>query len=313
MTDTRYLVHGVFWDGPPAISTTSDGGRPVLRLQHLSGAFSETALDAGTRLGFRVTDRVKHCLGHTRVFSAAERRHVSCPDSGPAVHGSQCGTCRLADDTRLIHDFHRGGRVPAGLRDYLMQPHWLYVATFANGASKIGTASQPRKWNRLAEQGAVVARYVALAEDGRVVRILEDLATSGLGLAQQVRGAAKAAALTDPRPGVELDLLNRRRAEDVRTLLASTAVAGFAPVDEQWIRPAQAAPLCTAAARHAYPHGMDGGSHGFTLAALCGSYGLAGLDGTGLDFVVNLGLLKGRLVEPGEYSSEVPAVQEALF
>jgi hypothetical protein len=313
VTDTRYLVHGVFWDGPPAVSAASDGGRPVLRLQHHSGGFSEMTLDAGTRLGFRVADGVKHCLGHTRVFSATERRHVTCPDSAHALRGSQCGTCQLADDTRLIHDFHRGGRVPSGLRDYLMQPHWLYVATFANGASKIGTASQPRKWNRLAEQGAVVARYVALAEDGRVVRVLEDLATSEAGLAQQVRGAAKAAALTDPLPGDELDLLNRSRAEDVRTLLAGTAVGGFAIVDEQWVRPAQAAELCAAAARHAYPHGMHSGSHGFTLRALCGSHGLAGLDGSELGFVVNLGLLKGRLVEPGEYSSEVPAVQEALF
>ena len=58
---------------------------------------------------------------------------------------------------------------------------------------------------------------------------------------------------------------------------------------------------------------MHSGSHGFNLRALCGSQGLAGLDGSELDFVVNLGLLKGRLVEPGEYSSEVPAVQEALF
>jgi hypothetical protein len=49
VTDTRYLVHGVFWDGPPAISTTSDGGRPVLRLQYPSGAFSETVLDAGEK------------------------------------------------------------------------------------------------------------------------------------------------------------------------------------------------------------------------------------------------------------------------
>ncbi|MFF2316285.1 DUF2797 domain-containing protein [Arthrobacter sp. NPDC058097] len=313
MTDTRYLVHGVFWDGPPAVSAASDGGRPVLRLQHRSGGFSEMALDAGTRLGFRVADGARHCLGHTRVFSATERRHVTCPDSAQAVRGTQCGTCQLADDTRLIHDFHRGGRVPAGLRGYLMQPHWLYVATFANGASKIGTASQPRKWNRLAEQGAVVARYVALAEDGRVVRVLEDLATSEAGLAQQVRGAAKAAALTEPMPGVELDLLNRRRAEDVRAVLAGTAVGGFAIADEQWIRPAQAAALCAAASRHAYPHGMDGGSHGFTLRSLCGSHGLVSLDGSELDFVVNLGLLKGRLVEPGEHTSQVPAVQEALF
>lgn len=315
MTDTRYLVHGVFWDGPPAASRTSDGGSPVLRLQQLApgGGFSEVRLDPGARLGFRVADSGKHCLGHARVFSAAEREHVPCQDRVPAVRGSQCERCFVADDSRLIHDFHRGGRVPPGLRSYLMQPHWLYVATFAHGASKIGTASQPRKWNRVAEQGAVVARYVALAEDGRVVRVLEDMVTREAGLAQQVRSAAKAAALTDPLPGGRLDELNRRRAEEVRTLLAGTAVGGFGVVDEQWVRPAQAAGLVTASARHAYPHGMDGGSHGFTLRALCGSHGLAGIEGSELEFVVNLGLLKARQIEPGEFSSEVPAVQEALF
>jgi hypothetical protein len=315
VTDTRYLVHGVFWDGPPAASGTSDGGSPVLRLQQLSPdhGFSELRLHAGARLGFRVADGGKHCLGHTRVFSASEREHVPCPDRFPAARGSQCERCFVVDDSRLIHDFHRGGRVPPGLRSYLMQPHWLYVATFAHGASKIGTASQPRKWNRLAEQGAVAARYVALAEDGRVVRLLEDMVTREAGLAQQVRSTAKTAAWTDPRRGDELDELNRRLAEQVRSLLAGPAVGGFETVDEQWVRPGQAAGLCKATPRHAYPHDMHGGSHGFTLGALCGSHCLAAIDGSGLDFVVNLGLLKARLIEPGEFSSEVPAVQEALF
>jgi hypothetical protein len=58
---------------------------------------------------------------------------------------------------------------------------------------------------------------------------------------------------------------------------------------------------------------MDCGSHGFTLNALCGSHGLAAIEESGLDFVVNLGLLKARHVELGEFRSEVPAVQEALF
>lgn len=315
MTDTRYLVHGVFWDGPPPESPAADGGRPVLRLQPLSPehGFRGLKLDAGTRLGFRVADGGKHCLGHTSVFSASEREHVPCPDRLPAARGSQCERCFVVDDSRLIHDFHRGGRVPPGLRSYLMQPHWLYVATFANGASKIGTASQPRKWNRLAEQGAVVGRYVAHADDGRVVRLLEDMVTREAGLAQQVRSAAKAAALADPRPGGELDRLNRRLADQVRLLLAGTAAGGFETVDEQWVRPGQAAGICRAAARHAYPHGLDGGSHGFTLGALCGSHGLAVIDGSDLDFVVSLGQLKARYVELGEFSSGVPAVQEVLF
>jgi hypothetical protein len=40
---------------------------------------------------------------------------------------------------------------------------------------------------------------------------------------------------------------------------------------------------------------------------------LATIDGTDLEFVVDLGQLKGRSIELGQFTSEVPAVQEALF
>ena len=53
--------------------------------------------------------------------------------------------------------------------------------------------------------------------------------------------------------------------------------------------------------------------HGFTIRSVCGSFVLARFGGTDLDFVVDLGQLKGRTIELGGYSSEVPAVQEALF
>ncbi|WP_426996644.1 DUF2797 domain-containing protein [Pseudarthrobacter sp. N5] len=313
MTDTRYLVHGVFWDGPPPRSVNHDGGRPVLRLQRLSGGFRELSLGAGARLGFRLAADDRYCLGHHKVFSPTERSHVPCKDQSPAARGSQCERCFVADDSRLIHDFHRGGRVPPGLRSYLMQPHWLYVATFASGASKVGTASHLRKWNRLAEQGTVVARYVAAADDGRVVRVLEDMVTRETGLAQQIRSAAKAASFTGPLPGAELDRLNRRLAGEVREILGQTAVEGFETVDEQWVRPAQAAELCRPELRHPYRLGLSGGVHGFALGSLCGSYGLAILEGSELCFVVNLGLLKARLIELGDFTSEIPGVQEALF
>ena len=50
-----------------------------------------------------------------------------------------------------------------------------------------------------------------------------------------------------------------------------------------------------------------------TLGSLCGSFALATIDGTDLEFVVDLGQLKGRSIELGHFTSEVPAVQEALF
>ncbi|CAN7477579.1 DUF2797 domain-containing protein [Arthrobacter sp. LjRoot14] len=320
MTDTRYLVHGVFWDGAPPGSPAGpgsvkrDGGTPVMRLQDPSGGFRELELDAGSRLGFRVAAEGKFCLGHHKVHGPADRDHVLCPAKAPAVRGSQCERCFVVDDSRLIHDFHRGGGVPPGLRAYLMQQHWLYVATFANGASKVGTASNLRKWNRLAEQGAVAARYIARTDDGRVVRILEDMLTRDAGLPQQVRSAAKAAALAAPAPAVELDALNRQLAGDARALLVRAGGEGFEVVDEQWVRPGLADRACAAAVRHAYPQDLGSGAHGFRIAALSGSVAVAALAGTELEFVVNLGQLKARSVELGEhYTSEVPAVQESLF
>ncbi|MGY3320023.1 DUF2797 domain-containing protein [Arthrobacter sp. TE12232] len=323
MTGTRYLVHGVFWDGPePAAAGRSQpgpgqaaAGSAVLRLQDPAGAFTELALDAGTRLGFRLAAPGKRCLGHHKVHGPADRDHIPCPARAEAARGSQCQRCFVLDDSRLIHDFHRGGRVPPGLRAYLMQPHWLYIATFAGGASKVGTASHLRKWNRLAEQGAVVARYVARAEDGRVVRILEDMITRDAGLPQQVRSAALAGLVA----AVELDALNRRLAAEVRDLLSRVPADGFGIVDEPWLRPGLAEVAClpngagARTARHPYPHGFDSGDHGFGIASLSGSCAVAGLAGTDLEFIVNLGLLKARTVLLGEYKSDVPAVQESLF
>jgi hypothetical protein len=221
----------------------------------------------------------------------------------------------MVDDSRLIHDFHRGGRVPPGLRAYLSQPHWLYVATFADGASKVGTASDLRKWNRLAEQGAVVASYVARADDGRIVRVLEDMVSRETGLPQQIRSAAKAVALTAPAPAVGLDGRNKELASQVRTLLATAALDGFAVVDEQWIRPSQADPVCTpgSGARHSYPHDLSYGEHGFRIHSLNGGYALASIEGSELEFVVSLVRLKARRIELGNHRSEVPAVQESLF
>jgi hypothetical protein len=313
LADTRYLVHGVSWDGPPASRAADDGGAPVLRLQSPSGDFRQVSLHPEARLGFRVEDPAKSCLGHLRVHSSTRRDHVLCAAGAPAARGKQCERCFMLDESRLIHDFHRGGRVTPGLREYLMQEHWLYVATVAGGASKVGTASGPRKWNRLAEQGAAAALYVARARDGKVVRILEDLVTAEAGLPQQVRSAAKAEALLRPLPASELDATNARRAAEARALLAHTAVEGFTVVDEPWIRPGQASVLHGPGARHPYPHPLDSGGHGFEIMGLSGHNALVRLDGTDAAFVVNLAELAARTLILGDFASEVPALQEALF
>ena len=125
MTDTRYLVHGVFWDGPPAASGTSDGGSPVLRLQQLSPGhgFSELRLDAGARLGFRVADGGKHCLGHTKVFSAV--RAGACAVPGPVPGGTG----------QPVRALLRGGRFPADPRFPPRRPRAAGAAELPHAAA----------------------------------------------------------------------------------------------------------------------------------------------------------------------------------
>ena len=84
-------------------------------------------------------------------------------------------------------------------------------------------------------------------------------------------------------------------------------------VDERWVRPELSAAACAQAARHAYPHDLGTGTHGFRIDSLSGSIALAALDGSDLEFVVNLGQLKARMIELGDHGSDVPAVQESLF
>lgn len=305
------LVQGVAWDS----------SSPSLRIFTPDEEFVDMALARGSALGLRVLPGL-WCLGHTKVHGPGDRTHVPCRSGSPAERAKQCGACFARDDSRLMHDFHRGTSVPTGLRAYLMQPHWLYVATFANGATKVGTASAPRKWNRLADQGAVHASYVAHAEDGRVVRVLEDLVTRELGLVQQVRSAAKVAGLVEPRAAVELSTVNRQHAGRVRELLGGLAMTGYAVVEEEWERPALADALCTARAqgglRHPYPATFDGGGHGLRIHSVSGAIALAALpDATGTEvegsFVADLGALKGRKIEFGPHATEIPALQDSLF
>ncbi|MFJ9555301.1 hypothetical protein ACIRPH_15890 [Nocardiopsis sp. NPDC101807] len=47
------------------------------------------------------------------------------------------------------------------IRDYLQQPHWLYLDVFANGMTKVGAAAESRRGSRPAEQGPVAAEATA--------------------------------------------------------------------------------------------------------------------------------------------------------
>ncbi|MEC5199062.1 hypothetical protein RCH21_001286 [Arthrobacter sp. PL16] len=321
---STYLCSGVSWHAPgPVLSlheVPAGGAAPGIARD---ASTSDLPLTAGTRLAFEVAAEGRYCLGFHRVHGRDDRTWVQCADQAPADRGHQCSRCFVQDDARFMHDFHRSGIAPPGLKRYLDQPHWLYVATFADGSTKVGTASHPRKRARLVEQGALVAQFVAHAVDGRVVRILEDEVTRTLGLQQAVRSGTKAAALCAPLPAAQLERVNDGFALATRGLLESgpaiegiegiDGTEGFEVVHEEFDPPPSWSAVLGHGAPQPYPGALVHGRHGFTVRGILGPSALVSIDGTDLLFVVDLAQLKGRRLRFGAFATPVPAVQEVLF
>lgn len=303
MSASRFLCAGTAWDERGAL----------LRLQGPDGTPHPLRLDPGTELRFRVlAGPGRCCLGYDLVQEAGRRSHT-CPEQAAAVRGFQCGRCFARDESRLVHNSHRGGPLPAGLRRYLARPQWLYVATFADGTTKVGTAAESRRILRLTEQGAVAARYVARAANGMRVRVLEDAVSSQVGLTQAVRSSNKCAALAAPLAPETLTDLNTGHAEAVRAFLLTLEPEGFEVLRETWSRPAAFDTVLGHRGAGLYPQPLSTGEHGLLIHGMLGSSALAATDDVGPTFLADLGQLRGHRLELGPYRSTLPALQPALF
>ncbi|MBD8043925.1 DUF2797 domain-containing protein [Arthrobacter sp. Sa2BUA2] len=303
MSDFPYLCAGTAWD--------NDGA--VLRLYAPDGAPYPLRLGPGTELRFRTQSGTpRYCLGYDQMLEAGRTSHP-CPAQAPAERGYQCGRCFARDESRLVHNSHRGGPLPAGLRDYLARPQWLYIATFADGTTKVGTAAGQRRVLRLTEQGAVAAQYVARAADGLRVRVLEDAVSSGLGLTQAVRSGAKCASLASPLPLDSLADINAGHADAARALLFTLDPAGFEVVKDTWSRPAAFDAVLGHRGAGIYPLPLTTGEHGLLIRGLLGSAALVSTDGEELRFLADLTQLKGQRLELGRFRTMLPALQEPLF
>ncbi|MBB1243582.1 DUF2797 domain-containing protein [Streptomyces durbertensis] len=301
-TSGTYVCHGVTW-------ATGD---PRLLLAPLPGGPLVYAAIMNQRLGYQVSGADRWCTGRYRFAGALQVEAVACPGRAQAEQSGQCSRCSGQDDFRFAHQFHQGGHAPKALTTYMAQQHWLYLATFADGTTKVGTAAEPRKLSRLNEQGAVVATYLTKSADGRAVRFLEDALTHRLGLPQSVRAAAKLQALAELR-----DLSSARAAHEKDLARAVQALADMSvpAVLEPWAPPGEGDLLRTAGTdRTRYPHDPRDGEHGFGVLSCAGSQVLASIDGDDeLRYLLDLGALKGRRIILGPFTSPGTAVQSALF
>lgn len=305
--DTEWLGLGVAWSS----------GRPELDLRDVAtGARARFPL-LDRPLGLEVRSPGRFCTGWYGFVDGVGRL-LPCPGGRRAVTSGQCEDCALRDQFRFAQG-HLGGYVPAALEPYLREPQWLYVATFADGFSKVGTAVEGRRRTRLDEQGPALADYVARAADGRLVREAEDTLTRELELPQHRRGAAKAAAVAHPAPAERVAARHAETVTQVVRLLAGTVWGpGMDVVREPWTPPEAMGVLRQPPPQGSwveYPHDLAVGRHGLQVEACAGTVALARTeDGSdAVRHVVDLGRLRGIRLVLGSYTSPAAEVQEALF
>ncbi len=211
------------------------------------------------------------------------------------------------------------------VRDHLSQTNLLYIAGFRDGSIKVGTTTESRTQQRLAEQGAWRARLVARAFDGVAVRQLEDLVTELLGIPQAVSISRKLDGLA---VSSENEAAERERelmatiasaAAKVRQVIDHAGDTRFEATDIDWQAPSHDHPVWHRV--HRYPLALDEGAHQIEIVDAVGRAIAFRRSGTTEPrgsasndvFVADLGRLFGVELELGEHGSTEIAVQDSLF
>lgn len=264
----------------------------------------------GARLRVHV-DATRMCTG-SGALRGASVAPQPCPQRRPAINGTQCHDCATTDIFRFAHQAHKGGYLPGPLRQYLEQPHWLYIATFADGTTKVGTAADNRKQGRLDEQGAVRGTYLLQTADGFRVRELEDAISDALNMTQLVRRSRKAAALANPLPGPALDQLH---GDQSTRAAAALAELGVRSTPEEWRPPEEHGKFFAELTNECvlYPHDLSKGGHYLSVVSMIGTCALATLNEGEQRVVVDLGALKGHRLSPAPVHSPPVGGQPSLF
>ena len=291
------ICRGIVWHGRRALLEFVDEDFAVI-----------SSAVVGETFAYEIADQRRYCTGHYVVKDRVDFVHEPCPHGQAASRGWQCERCNGSDDFRFAHVPGLSRRVSSRLSGYLAQEHWLYVATFSDGTTKIGTAAGSRKLYRLDEQGPALGTYVARAEDGWIVRSLESLVTTRLLLRQAVTSKSKVRGLAFPVERRQLRDDHQQVVDRVTRLIKDeTSFPDIALVREDWTIPKDSLEILTSSTsclRAIYDGVNDVGKHALRASGCVGSIVIDG----GIDSndstpqVADLSRIRGircRLLEPG--------------
>jgi len=287
---------------------------PFIRLRCSDASHSDLVPAAGLALNYRLGKHVERaCLGHV-PFRKGRNEYHDC--STPLQASSRrCERCTIVEATFAsnLHHAHTRGRseIDPAIREHLAQPNQLYLAAFRDGSIKIGTSTLTRVQTRLAEQGAWIARFAAIADDGFAVRDLEDRVTAELGLPQAVGVGRKISGLISPVDDAELNERLDRHLKDVVALIDTMNDRRIEASDRRWRSPVAEDPVLDNMLR--YPLKLRSGSHDLEIVGAIGRVCAARRPGTTDVFAIDPGELFGIKIETGNFASDEIAIQDSLF
>lgn len=313
MTDTDLLACvGLDW---------TDTDAPSLRVASIGRsdpARSAPLLD--TVLTYRAdSSRGRYCCGWYDL-SGTTPRHVVCSAWTQLSKGRQCRACQYEEGFLTAHQSHRGGTgMPAKVRAWLDQPHWLYLDIFADATIKVGTVADARRGTRLAEQGPVAAFYVARADNGTDIRKVESLISTEHKLPQAVQSGRKLRALQTPVDHQQLSQTLAEFVDHVRPYLEDIAdrYEWITPIDPQpWEPASYATAVFDAAPVAPYPASLSEGSHRLHIRGVSGPIALITTDEAddAQQYAAELSKLTGYAIALGAHNADdAPAIQSSLF
>ncbi len=273
--EQRALVVGYTW---------LDGG-VRLRSWPLDDPRGLLASEPLAQVAFRV-EPGKWCAGFHDGTALAR-----CPDAAPATRGTTCDACLARDAFRpcLTCDGFRCPRLSPAMQGYCRQRHHLYLACFGEDDLKVGTASDPRRDQRVIEQGPLAAARVAEAEGPRIRQMESILARAGFS--ETVRRARKTALLAGAMTEEEAE----RRVTDGARRLAEVLPPEYHPLLHPPRLVAQPDLARQSRSLPVHPLAIEDGVvvEGEVAGAVGHTVFLRDADGT---FALDLGALKGRRV-----------------
>lgn len=232
-----------------------------------------------------------------------------CPDGARLRTGTACEACQQRDAFRpcMRCDGSRCPRLSPAMQRYCRQDHHLYLACFGDETIKVGTASHPRRTARVVEQGPLAAVHVARGE-GPAIKRMERALSSG-AFTETMRRSRKTLLLAGSMSPAEAEARVRAAAATLRDVLE--------PEHHAYLHPPRLVPT-PALARASrtlsvQPVALEEGAvlDGDVVGAI--GHVVFVRDDDAVVVALDLGALKGRVIELDPRGGRKPVVQLGLF